>query len=123
MCGFYISLLLLSLSVDEEAPGSPPGNTWVKVRPLANEDDAENDDGQSGDAYPVFVSVLKAERPSPDALQQEVEQLTTAVAQLCQRPQKTSTSSTCPKVRDESPLVAKSPELDDCRGGLLIGYT
>lgn len=66
--------------------GSPPGSTWVKVHPLASEQYAENDDGPRGDVYPVFVSVLKAKRPSPAALQKEVEQLTTAVAQACQRP-------------------------------------
>jgi phenylpyruvate tautomerase PptA (4-oxalocrotonate tautomerase family) len=66
--------------------GSPPGGTWVKVHSLASEYYAENDDNPGSSIYPVFVSVLKARRPSPIARQKEVEQLTTAVTQVCHRP-------------------------------------
>ncbi len=65
--------------------GSAPGNTWVKVRPLAGENYAENHDSPPGDVYPVFVSVLKAKLPSPDALRREVDRLTAAIAQICNR--------------------------------------
>jgi phenylpyruvate tautomerase PptA (4-oxalocrotonate tautomerase family) len=67
--------------------GSPAGHTWVRVHSLPSENYAENHGGSGVDVYPVFVSVLKAERPSPQDLQREVEQLTMAVAQLCNRPE------------------------------------
>ena len=66
--------------------GSAPGNTWVKVRPLAGENYAENDDSPPGNVHPVFVSVLKAKLPPADALQTEVDRLTAAIAQICDRP-------------------------------------
>lgn len=65
--------------------GSSPGNTWVKVYLLSGENYAEND-GMPGDVYPVFVSVLRAKLPSPDLLQNEVAELTSSVAQVCDRP-------------------------------------
>jgi phenylpyruvate tautomerase PptA (4-oxalocrotonate tautomerase family) len=64
---------------------SPPASTWVKVHTLPCENYAENDSPDSN-IYPVFVSILKANLPAPDALQQEVEQLTAAIAHLCNRP-------------------------------------
>lgn len=66
--------------------GSSPGSTWVKVYLLPGENYAENN-SMPGDVYPVFVSVLKARLPSPDALQIEVTKLTAAVAQVCGRPE------------------------------------
>ena len=65
---------------------SPPGNTWVKIRFIARENYAENSNG-SGDIFPVFVSVLKARMPSPEALQAEVTELTVVIARVCNRPQ------------------------------------
>lgn len=65
---------------------SPAGNTWVKVYLIPAEYYAENSSAPNG-IFPVFVSVLKAKRPSPDALQVEVNRLTTAIAQICNRPQ------------------------------------
>ena len=65
---------------------SPPGNTWVKIRFTAGENYAENSN-ESGDVFPVFVSVLKARLPSPEALQAEVTRLTVVIAQVCTRPQ------------------------------------
>lgn len=64
--------------------GSPPGNTWIKVRFIAPENYAEND-SQDG-VFPVFVSILKAQLPPADDLQAEVAQLTEAIAQICDRP-------------------------------------
>lgn len=64
---------------------SLPGNTWVKVRFIAPENYAEND-ATPGDVYPVFVSVLKARLPATDDLQAEIAQLTTGIAQICNRP-------------------------------------
>jgi phenylpyruvate tautomerase PptA (4-oxalocrotonate tautomerase family) len=65
--------------------GSPPAGTWVKVVPIAAGLYAENTPTPE-DVYPVFVSVLKAEMPSEDALRAEVAQLTAAVAKICGRP-------------------------------------
>jgi phenylpyruvate tautomerase PptA (4-oxalocrotonate tautomerase family) len=67
--------------------GSPPGHTWVKVRTIAKADYAENSESTLEDVYPVFASVLKAELPDPDALAGEVAGLTTAISQVCRRPE------------------------------------
>ena len=64
---------------------SPKGGTWVKVRGLVNSQYAENAQ-PSEEVYPVFVSVVKSELPTPDDRQIEVEKLTAAVAQICGRP-------------------------------------
>lgn len=64
---------------------SGPGSTWVVVHDHPTEDYAENDAG-SGDRYsPVFVRVLKRNVPPRPELQTEVEALTRAVAQVCER--------------------------------------
>lgn len=65
--------------------GSPASGTWVKVHTIASENYAENH-SRSPDVYPVFVSILRAKLPSPDAMQREVERLTTTIAQVCRRP-------------------------------------
>lgn len=64
---------------------APPRATWIRLRSLAADDYAENADGPSADEHPVFVSVLKRKRPSPPEMQQEVDRITTAVADLCGR--------------------------------------
>jgi len=65
---------------------SPPGNTWVKVHLITSENYAENMVA-SNSVFPVIVSVLKAQTPSPESLQAEVTKLTAIVAQVCSRPQ------------------------------------
>lgn len=65
---------------------SAPGNTWVKVYPIASENYAENMVA-SGSVFPVFVSVLKAKSPSLESLQAEVTKLSAITAQVCNRPQ------------------------------------
>jgi phenylpyruvate tautomerase PptA (4-oxalocrotonate tautomerase family) len=65
--------------------GSPPGGTWVKVSILAREAYAENRSTEAG-LFPVFVSILKAKLPAPQALQVEITRLTEAIAQVCDRP-------------------------------------
>ena len=65
---------------------SPPGSTWVKIFLIARENYAENII-TSEIISPIFVSVLKAKLPSPDKLKIEVAKLTTAIAQICDRPQ------------------------------------
>lgn len=66
--------------------GSPPGNTWVKVHLIPGENYAENIAASDG-IFPVFVWILKARLPSADLLQVEVTQLTSVIAQACNRPQ------------------------------------
>lgn len=66
--------------------GGPPASTWVRVRPLPQEHYAEN-----GTAFPVgwrsvFVTVLKAQRPTGPALEAEARALTEGVARICGRP-------------------------------------
>jgi hypothetical protein len=70
-----------------EVFASPAGNTWVKVRVIAAEHYAENSSGPPEGIYPVFVSILKAKLPSPDAMQMEVALLTPIIAQACNRPE------------------------------------
>ena len=69
-----------------EVFGSPPGSTWVKLRAIPCDHYAENGGGPPGGVYPVFVSVLKARLPAPDALRAEVARLTAAVAEATGRP-------------------------------------
>jgi phenylpyruvate tautomerase PptA (4-oxalocrotonate tautomerase family) len=59
---------------------SPPGRTWVRLRWLSPAAYAENDTTPKPDAWPVFVSVLKAHPPAGDALASEVRALTDTVA-------------------------------------------
>lgn len=63
--------------------GSQPEQTWLKLRPLPHIHYAEND--SRAENYPVFVSVLKRQRSSPAKMQVEVTEITTAVAEICQR--------------------------------------
>lgn len=64
--------------------GSPPGNTWVKVRFIAPEHYAEND--SQDEVFPVFVSILKAKWPPANDRQAEIAQLAETIAQICTRP-------------------------------------
>lgn len=65
--------------------GSEPGETWVKVAFISKENYAEND-LDTDDINPVFVSVLKLKLPSPEMMKDEAEKLTSAIAQACGRP-------------------------------------
>jgi phenylpyruvate tautomerase PptA (4-oxalocrotonate tautomerase family) len=67
--------------------GSPPGTTWVKIQAIPRENYAENGGGPAEDVYPVFVSILKARLPEPATWPVEVALLTTAIAQVCGRPE------------------------------------
>jgi phenylpyruvate tautomerase PptA (4-oxalocrotonate tautomerase family) len=68
-----------------ETLSSALGQTWIKVRALPKEQYAENGTGPAEGVCPVFVSVLKAKLPSPEALQAEVSRLTQTIAQVCAR--------------------------------------
>ena len=67
---------LAQIAADRAAEifGSPPGNTWVRLRFLPAGQYAENGSllpgGENPAIYPVFVTVLKAQLPEPQALQQ-----------------------------------------------------
>jgi phenylpyruvate tautomerase PptA (4-oxalocrotonate tautomerase family) len=67
------------------ALGSQPGGTWVKLRTLAPEQYAEGGGGPPEGVFPVFVSVLKTDLPSPDQLAAEIANLTEAIARACGR--------------------------------------
>lgn len=66
--------------------GSPPGGTWVRVRSLLPPHYAENGTSSPVGAQAVFVTVLKAQRPTGAALEAEVRALTDGVARVCGRP-------------------------------------
>jgi len=65
--------------------GSRPGTTWVKLKTIARDNYAENGGGMPEAVLPVFVSVLKAGHPAPDALKLEADWLAHTVAQVCDR--------------------------------------
>ena len=65
--------------------GGPPGTTWVRVRLLPCYLYAENDSEEPDGWLSVFVTVLKAQRPTGAALQAEVSALTEGVASVCDR--------------------------------------
>ena len=74
-----------------DALGSRPSSTWVRLRILEAEDYAENGSDRAGsDAphgeLPVFVSVLARSLPEGDLLAEQVEALTQAIANVCERP-------------------------------------
>jgi phenylpyruvate tautomerase PptA (4-oxalocrotonate tautomerase family) len=66
--------------------GSPPGGTWVRVRSLPKECYAENGVASPEGWHSVFVTVLKAQRPTGLELGAEVRALTEGVARICGRP-------------------------------------
>ena len=66
--------------------GSPPGSTWVRVRLLPRHLYAENGTETPEGWHSVFVTVLKAQRPTGAALETEVRALTEGVASVCGRP-------------------------------------
>jgi len=63
-----------------------PGRTWARVRRLSSADYAEDGGGPPADVRPVFVRVLKARVPAPEDIENEVERLTRAIADVCGRP-------------------------------------
>ncbi len=64
---------------------SGPGNTWVVLHEHPADGYAENAAGPRDRNSPVFVRVLKRVVPSGPELVVEVEALTHAVAQVCER--------------------------------------
>ena len=66
--------------------GAAPGRTWVRLRSLERAQYAEDGGGPPPGVQPVFVTVLKARWPEGAQLADEIERLTTAVAQACGRP-------------------------------------
>ncbi len=64
-----------------------PGRTWVRLRELPEDQYAENGMQQPGTVCPVFVSILKAERPDDQQFQSEILGLTRAFARILGRPE------------------------------------
>ena len=65
---------------------SPQGTTWVKTRVIPSDHYAE-DHGRPPGVHPVFVTVLKSHIPESDALDLEISRLTSAIAQVLNRPE------------------------------------
>lgn len=63
----------------------PPGSTWVRLRRLDAADYAENG-GLADPVLPVFVSLLRADPPTGEALDREVLEMSQMVGSLCERP-------------------------------------
>ncbi len=66
--------------------GGVASATWVKLRTLDVHDYAEGDGGPSSEVRPAFVTILRADPPAGDDLQDEVRQVTEAVAAVIERP-------------------------------------
>ncbi len=66
--------------------GTPAGGTWVKLHTLSYEFYAQDGAPAQDKEWPVFVTVLKAKIPEPEALEREVIHLTTEIARICRRP-------------------------------------
>jgi phenylpyruvate tautomerase PptA (4-oxalocrotonate tautomerase family) len=65
---------------------APPGRVWVRVSHLAASAYAENGE-PAASALPVFVRVLHADLPSPEALAIQAEHLALAAARVLKHPQ------------------------------------
>jgi phenylpyruvate tautomerase PptA (4-oxalocrotonate tautomerase family) len=65
--------------------GSSKNGTWIKVHRISRFHYAENG-GNEEEVYPIFVSVLKSKLSNPEDMQNEVEAITGAVAQVFNRP-------------------------------------
>jgi phenylpyruvate tautomerase PptA (4-oxalocrotonate tautomerase family) len=63
---------------------APRGHTWVRLRTLARGDYAEHG-GVNDDIRPVFATVMKSQRPSGQAMRNEVSSLTGEIARLVNR--------------------------------------
>jgi len=57
------------------------GQTWVKVSELSADHYAENGE-RSEKIYPIFISVIKSKLPTVEEMQEEVQKITGAVAQI-----------------------------------------
>jgi len=57
------------------------GQTWVKVHALPADQYTENGGTQDG-IYPIFVSIIKSKLPTNEEMQEEVEKITGAIAQI-----------------------------------------
>ncbi len=66
--------------------GAPDGTVWVKVRVIPSEQYAENGGIPEG-LSPVFVTVLKSRVPEGGALEDEIVQLTRAIASVLNCPE------------------------------------
>ena len=67
-----------------DAFATPPGRTWVRVRTLPRMQYAEHG-GTPEDAKPVFVNVLKSQRPAGAGWRDEVRRLTDVIARVVGR--------------------------------------
>ena len=66
--------------------GTPPGQTWVRLRSLQPNQYAENDTHLEASELPVFVTLLERLPPTGAELQAQVASLTQAIAQVFGRP-------------------------------------
>jgi phenylpyruvate tautomerase PptA (4-oxalocrotonate tautomerase family) len=66
--------------------GSPPGQTWVRLRTLDFDRYAENESAPDPAQLPVFVTILKREVREGAALEAEAQALTRAIAIAVGRP-------------------------------------
>lgn len=69
-----------------EALGSRPQGTWIKLHFMPREHYAENAGGPDHGVLPVIVSLLQAQVPEGDALAEQIQLLTEAIAKGIGRP-------------------------------------
>ena len=66
--------------------GTPPGQTWVRLRSLQPNQYAENEMHLEASELPVFITLLERSPPTGAELQAQVTSLTQAIAQVFARP-------------------------------------
>ena len=64
---------------------SPPGQTWVRLHPLAQDRYAENNASLSSTDLPVFAAVLTRQRPDQSQLAGTVAKLTRVISEATGR--------------------------------------
>jgi phenylpyruvate tautomerase PptA (4-oxalocrotonate tautomerase family) len=69
-----------------EVFAAPPGRTWVRLRSLPIAQYAEHGGTSEEEVRPVFVGVLKSQRPTGARWHDEVRRLTEAIAHAVGRP-------------------------------------
>lgn len=69
-----------------KALNSPPGHTWVRLRPITPNQYAENGSPPEATELPVFVTILERQASRGAELQAQVASLTRAVAEVVGRP-------------------------------------
>ena len=84
-CGVAAGLAQALADVVGSALNSPPGNTWVRLRVLAQDNYAENAASLESKDLPIFVTVLSRALPEGADFVRTIAALTTSIADVTGR--------------------------------------